>query len=176
MQTVSAYIICFNEAAKIKAAVESVLWADEIVVVDSGSTDETRAIARYVEGATIIRFEDNVGFLRGCNAALHAVSTPAVLFLNNDVELGPGAVPLALQRLHSDPRIGAVGGKVVRTHGLLQEAGNIIWRDGTTKGYLRDASPLSPEANFVRDVDFPGVTNRDLSGVSGLVALKFGSF
>ena len=34
MQTVSAYIICFNEAAKIKAAVESVLWADEIVVVE----------------------------------------------------------------------------------------------------------------------------------------------
>ena len=33
MQTISTYIICFNEAEKIKAAVESVLWADEIVVV-----------------------------------------------------------------------------------------------------------------------------------------------
>ncbi|MDR3535968.1 MAG: glycosyltransferase [Acetobacteraceae bacterium] len=126
----------------------------ELILVDSGSTDETRFIARYVDGATVLRFEDNVGFLRGCNAALNAVNTEAVLFLNNDVELAPGAVPLALQRLQSDPKIGAVGGKVVRTHGLLQEAGSIVWRDGSTTGYLRDESPLAPEANFVRDVDF----------------------
>lgn len=36
----------------------------------------------------------------------------------------------------------------------MQDVGNIIWRDGTTLGYLRDASPLAPEANFVRNVDF----------------------
>jgi GT2 family glycosyltransferase len=125
-----------------------------LILVDSGSTDETRSIARYVTGATIIRFEENVGFVRGCNAALQAIRTEAVLFLNNDIELAHGAVERALWRLRSDERIGAVGGKVVRAHGLLQEAGNIIWRDGTTKGYLRDASPLVPEANFVRDVDF----------------------
>ena len=43
---ISAYIIAFNEAEKIGAAVETVLWADEIVVVDSHSTDDTVAIAR----------------------------------------------------------------------------------------------------------------------------------
>ena len=47
-----------------------------------------------------------------------------------------------------------MGAKVIRLHGKLQEAGSIIWRDGVTLGYLRDASPLAPEANFVRDVDF----------------------
>lgn len=125
-----------------------------LVLVDSGSTDETRAIRRYIDGATVLRFEDNVGFLRGCNAALEAVRTDAVLFLNNDVELAPGALALALRRLVSDPRIAAVGGKVIRAHGLIQEAGNIVWRNGETKGYLRDASPLCPEANFVRDVDY----------------------
>ncbi|HET7882151.1 MAG TPA: glycosyltransferase, partial [Acetobacteraceae bacterium] len=36
----------------------------------------------------------------------------------------------------------------------LQEAGSILWQDGTSLGYLRDASPLAPEANFVREVDF----------------------
>ena len=45
MQTVSAYILAFNEAAKIKAAIETVLWADEIIVVDSQSTDGTPDIA-----------------------------------------------------------------------------------------------------------------------------------
>ena len=37
---------------------------------------------------------------------------------------------------------------------VLHEAGGIVWRDGTIAGYLRDASPLAPEANFLRDVDF----------------------
>ncbi|PYS41846.1 MAG: hypothetical protein DMF71_10500 [Acidobacteria bacterium] len=42
---ISATIITFNEAENIRAACESVAWADEIVVVDSGSTDATRDIA-----------------------------------------------------------------------------------------------------------------------------------
>ena len=54
----------------------------------------------------------------------------------------------------SQPGVGAVGGKIVRCHGLLQEAGCIVWRDGSTSGYLRGQSPAAPEANFVRKVDF----------------------
>lgn len=45
MQKISAYIIAFNEAEKVKAAVESVLWADEVIIVDSNSTDATAEIA-----------------------------------------------------------------------------------------------------------------------------------
>ena len=77
-----------------------------------------------------------------------------MLYLNNDVELAPDAVGAALRRLGSQPDIGAVGGKIVRCHGLLQEAGCINWRDGSTSGYLRGLSPLAPEANFVRKVDY----------------------
>jgi len=128
--------------------------AIELILVDSGSTDETRNIVRYVHGAKLRSFDDNVGFVAGCNAGLSSVTAPAVLFLNNDVELAPGAVANALRRLGADPRIGAVGGKIIRSHGRLQEAGSLVWRDGVTHGYLRDASPLAPEANFVRDVDY----------------------
>ncbi len=126
----------------------------ELILVNSGSTDEIQHIGRYVLGARLLRFDTNIGFLRGCNAAMQCASADAVLLLNNDVELAPGAVAAALTRLRSDASIGAVGGKVIRTHGLLQEAGNIVWGDGATSGYLRGASPLVPEANFVRDVDF----------------------
>lgn len=45
MQKISAYIIAFNEAEKVKAAVESVLWADEVIIVNSNSTDATAEIA-----------------------------------------------------------------------------------------------------------------------------------
>jgi GT2 family glycosyltransferase len=128
--------------------------AIDMILVDSGSTDETVQIERCVRGATVLRFDMNVGFLRGCNAGLQGALAEAVLFLNNDVELAHDAVRAALGRLGSDPRIGAVGGKVVRTHGRLQEAGCIVWQDGTTLGYMRDAAPTVPQANFVRDVDY----------------------
>jgi glycosyltransferase involved in cell wall biosynthesis len=50
---ISATIITLNEESNIKAACESVSWADEIVVIDSGSTDRTREIAGS-QGAKVI--------------------------------------------------------------------------------------------------------------------------
>ena len=54
MQKVSAYILAYDEAEKIADAVSSVLWADEIVVADSGSTDRTAEIAQGL-GARVAR-------------------------------------------------------------------------------------------------------------------------
>ncbi len=126
----------------------------ELIIVDNDSADASRDIADYVIGAKIFRQQRNIGFLRACNFALPHVTAPALLFLNNDIELAHGAVAAALARLWSGETIGAVGGKIIRTNGRLQEAGSIIWNDGTTTGYMRDASPLAPAANFVRDVDY----------------------
>jgi len=53
---ISATIITFNEAENIRAACESVAWADEIIVVDSGSTDQTCEIAEDC-GARVIKRE-----------------------------------------------------------------------------------------------------------------------
>ena len=50
---ISATIITFNEESNIKAACESVAWADEVVVVDSNSTDRTRELAEAC-GARVI--------------------------------------------------------------------------------------------------------------------------
>src|SRR4026208_2390763 len=47
---ISATIITLNEESNIKAACESVAWADEILVVDSGSTDATRELAEAAGG------------------------------------------------------------------------------------------------------------------------------
>lgn len=54
MTKLSAYIIAYNEQDKIAAAINSVLWADEIVVADSFSTDDTAAIATSL-GARVVQ-------------------------------------------------------------------------------------------------------------------------
>jgi glycosyltransferase involved in cell wall biosynthesis len=52
---VTATIITFNEAANIEAALASLSWADEIIVIDSHSTDDTVAIARRFTDKVIVR-------------------------------------------------------------------------------------------------------------------------
>ena len=46
MEKISAIIPTFNEESNIAAAIESVLWCDEVIVVDSFSTDKTVEIVR----------------------------------------------------------------------------------------------------------------------------------
>ncbi|WP_099349297.1 glycosyltransferase [Acetobacter aceti] len=126
----------------------------QLIIVDSGSDDETCHIEHYVRGAMFLRFEGNIAFIRACNAAVQHVCTPYILFLNNDTEIQLGSIEAAIDRLRYDPKVGVIGGKLIRTNGLLQEAGAIIYRDGSVAGYMRGASPDAPEANFVRRVDF----------------------
>ncbi|GBQ33650.1 glycosyltransferase [Gluconacetobacter azotocaptans] len=155
---VSVIVVVRNHFALTLQALASVRagWPGDIdlIVVDCGSKDETIHFERFVIGARLIRFARNIGYVDACNAALRHVAAPATLFLNNDLTLGHQAIGRALRRLTSASDIGAVGAKLVRTNGALQEAGSIIWRDGTTAGYLRDRDPTAPEANFVREVDY----------------------
>jgi len=57
----SICIICKNEADKIETCLKSVAWADEIVVLDSGSTDNTLGIARRYTDKIFVR-NDWAGF------------------------------------------------------------------------------------------------------------------
>ena len=54
MKTLSVIIITFNEESNIRACLESVNWADEIIVLDSGSCDKTVAIAREYTKQVIV--------------------------------------------------------------------------------------------------------------------------
>ena len=65
-----------------------------------------------------------------------------------------GSVAAALETIARDPSIGAVGGRLVFPDGRLQEAGSIIWNDGSCLGYGRDDEPWQARYAFERDVDF----------------------
>ena len=79
----------------------------------------------------------------------------ALLLLNNDAQLLPGRRRGGTgEPSRGDPSIGAVGGRVILSDGTLQEAGSIVWNDGTCLGYGRGRSPNDPEFMFRRDVDY----------------------
>lgn len=84
----SVIVITRNEADNIRACLESVTWADEIVVVDSGSTDETTEICREL-GAQVYVHEDWPGFGQQKNRALGYAGKGWVLSLDADERVTP---------------------------------------------------------------------------------------
>jgi glycosyltransferase involved in cell wall biosynthesis len=79
----SVIIITKNEAGNIQACLDSVRFANEWIIVDSGSTDGTAAIARAA-GATVIETQDWPGFGPQKNRALDAAQGEWVLSLDAD--------------------------------------------------------------------------------------------
>jgi GT2 family glycosyltransferase len=155
---ITVILVLFNKAELTYRCLESLstLGADpsfHVLIVDNASSDQTQRLLERVRGATIVRNEDNRGFLRACNQAAGMVTTRHILFLNNDTILYPGALQAALENLE-DPRVGAVGGRIVLPSDELQEAGSIFWNDGTCVGYARSLPPEADECMFRRSVDY----------------------
>lgn len=83
----SVVIITKNEEANIGRTLESVRWADERIVVDSGSTDRTIAVARK-QAATVYE-EEWKGYAAQKNSAIAKASSEWVLSLDADEQVSP---------------------------------------------------------------------------------------
>jgi glycosyltransferase involved in cell wall biosynthesis len=100
MTKISVYIIAYNEAAKIEAAVASVLWADEVVVADSSSTDVTAALAEAL-GARVVQIPFT-GFGELRNRAVEACRHEWIFSLDSDERCTAAARDEILQIIRSD--------------------------------------------------------------------------
>ena len=156
--TISILLVLFNRAELTFACLKSIGAhcgvESEIVIVDNASTDDTPQLLERLRGARIIRNPSNRHFLAAANQAAGQSRGQYLLLLNNDAQLLPGAVQSALQTLRSSPDIGAVGGRIILLDGSLQEAGSIVWNDGSCSGYGRGNGPFAPMYSFRRDVDY----------------------
>jgi len=107
MQKISVAVITKNEELNIRGCLESVRWADEIVVVDNGSTDETPQICQSFQARVYL--EEWKGFSRQKNSAIEKTRNEWVLSLD------------------ADERV---------SHSLRQEIEGVLERDPSTDGYF----------------------------------------
>lgn len=163
--SVSIIVPCHNGSALTEGCLRSLTetlpneFAIEIVVVDDASSDDTPEILReWAAGdgrIRVMRNRKNLGFVGACNRGARRASGELLVFLNNDVILLPGWLPPLWRTFRDFPGTGAVGGKLIYPDGTLQEAGGVVFADGSAMNFGGGDTDLEkPLYNFVREVDY----------------------
>jgi N-acetylglucosaminyl-diphospho-decaprenol L-rhamnosyltransferase len=108
-----------------------------VIVVDNGSTDDTRTRLRTEwPKAHLECFDDNRGFAEACNRGVSACSGEFVVLLNNDVDCRPDFLARLVAPLEQDPRVGAVAALMLQPgERLIDSAG--LTADVTLSGFPR---------------------------------------
>lgn len=163
---ISVAIVSYNTKDLLRACLRSLRAREavgeaalEIIVADNGSSDGSSDMVRAeFPSVRVIETGENLGFGRANNLALSDASGRAFCLLNSDAEVLPGALSAALTVLHSDPKIGLVGGQLLWPDGRPQTS---YGDDPTLLGVLREqtfmgaqpgAQAVAPATGTIRDV------------------------
>lgn len=126
----------------------------EVILADDCSTDITCQIEQVVKNIRYIRTPENYRFLKNCNYAAREARGRYLLFLNNDTQVQENWLEPLVSLLDKNPSIGMTGSKLVYPDGRLQEAGGILWKDGSAWNFGHGNNPALPEYCYVKNVDY----------------------
>ncbi len=129
---------------------------ETLVVDDASPMPQSQILAEgcAVRPVRLIRHEANQGFGAACNTGAAAARAPVLFFLNSDAFLRPNALAALLAALKAEPQAGMVGAKLLNPDGTLQEAGALLFEDGTAWRWGGGDDPNRPAYQFRRPVDY----------------------
>ncbi|MCD7097414.1 glycosyltransferase [Stenotrophomonas sp. MMGLT7] len=128
--------------------------ACEVLVIDDGSTDQTAAWMKQIEGLHYHRRQQNGGFIAACNDGAALARGRYLVFLNNDTVPQPGWLDALLATFDTHPDAGLVGAQLLYPDGHLQESGALVFADGSAWSYGRFESPEDPRYAYLREADY----------------------
>jgi O-antigen biosynthesis protein len=157
--TVSIVIPVYGQVAVTARCLKSIAVAKnettfEVVVVDDKSPDATSEYLAKCSGIQVVTNDENQGYLRSTNRGAKVSDTEYIILLNNDTEVADGWIDDLLSTFQHHPDTGIAGARLVYPGGQLQEAGAIIFNDGTGWNYGRLQDPDDEKFAFVREVDY----------------------
>jgi O-antigen biosynthesis protein len=126
----------------------------EVILIDDDADPDTKRLLPGVRGAKILRNEQNIGYLRSINRGAAAARGRWLVLFNNDTEVTDGWLSALVDCAESAADIGVVTPKFIYPDGSLNEAGGIIWRDGTGVNYGRGEQPGRFQYEYRRETDY----------------------
>ena len=130
-------------------------YSVEIIIVDDCSPDQLTAIyTPQVRHVKYVKQKKNGGFISSCNLGGSVARGRHVIMLNNDTRVAANWLDAMLDSFDLFPKAGLIGSKMFYPDGVLQEAGGIIWRDGSAWNYGRNDDPNRPQYSHAREVDY----------------------
>ena len=128
--SLSIVLVCWNNKAYLDPCLRSLYESGmrnsfDVIVVDNGSTDGSQQmLAEKYPEVRIIQNDSNVGLGKASNQGINATDGRYVLLLNNDTIVNGPSFDEMVDFLDQNPKVGAVGGKILNEDGTVQSCYN----------------------------------------------------
>lgn len=126
----------------------------EVIVVDDASTDVNTILFDSILGINLQRNQVNQGYIGSCNKGADIAQGEFIVQLNNDTLLIDYWLDALLASFDVLPDVGLVGALLLFPDGLIQEAGGVIWEDGSGLNFGRAQESYHCSTSYLRQVDY----------------------
>jgi GT2 family glycosyltransferase len=158
---VSILILAWRQVSLLEACLRTIVDTcgqsvpyEVVIVLNDASAQVEDFLRSRVRGARLVQSRVNLGFSGGNNRAAAEARGEYLILLNDDTAVEPGWLDWLVATADANPRAGAVGSTILFADGRIQEAGSVIWNDGSTMPVGRGDARDSLDWLFVRRVDY----------------------